>query len=197
MDAPKPPILVFIVGPGAVGKMTVGAELAARTGLKLFHNHQTIDLLLHYFPFGGQPFGRLLGEFRRRILEEIAASELPGAIFTYVWAFDQPGDHREVETYAAIFQERGGDVFYVELQATQEVRLERNATPFRLEHKPSKRDLVESRRRLLQLDQHYELDSGERFAGRADYLRIDNTTLSPQRVTDIVIARFALPQTSS
>ena len=197
MNPAKPPILVLIVGPGAVGKMTVGAELAARTGLKLFHNHQTIDLLFHYFPFGSQPFGRLLGEFRRRILEEIAASELPGAIFTYVWAFDQPGDHREVETYAAIFRERGGAVFYVELQATQEVRLQRNATPFRLEHKPFKRDLVESRRRLLEMDQNYELDSGERFAGRADYLRIDNTTLSPQRVTDIVIAQFGLPQTSS
>jgi len=32
------PTLVFIVGPGAVGKMTVGTEFAARTGLTLFHN---------------------------------------------------------------------------------------------------------------------------------------------------------------
>jgi hypothetical protein len=45
------PTLVCIVGPGAVGKMTVGAELAARTGLKLFHNHHTIDLLLRVFPW--------------------------------------------------------------------------------------------------------------------------------------------------
>lgn len=49
-SAPRsPPTLVFIVGPPAVGKMTVGHELARRTGLKLFHNHHTIDLALRFF----------------------------------------------------------------------------------------------------------------------------------------------------
>ena len=75
------PTLVFVVGPGAVGKMTVGTELAARTAMKLFHNHHTIDLVLRFFPFGSPPFNRLVGEFRRRIIEEVAASDLPGLIF--------------------------------------------------------------------------------------------------------------------
>lgn len=30
---------VIIMGPHAVGKMTVGQELAKITGLRLFHNH--------------------------------------------------------------------------------------------------------------------------------------------------------------
>jgi hypothetical protein len=42
--------LLFIVGPPAVGKMTVGYEVAARTGLKLFHNHHAIELVLNFFP---------------------------------------------------------------------------------------------------------------------------------------------------
>ena len=37
--------LILIFGPQAVGKMTVGQELATLTGLKLFHNHMTIDLV--------------------------------------------------------------------------------------------------------------------------------------------------------
>jgi hypothetical protein len=37
MESRHAPILVFIVGPPAVGKMTVGHELSRRTGLKLFH----------------------------------------------------------------------------------------------------------------------------------------------------------------
>ena len=86
------PVLVFIVGPPAVGKMTVGHELAGRTGLKLFHNHHSIDLALRFFPFGTPPFHRLVGEFRRRIFEEVAASDLSGLIFTYVWAFDHASD---------------------------------------------------------------------------------------------------------
>lgn len=189
--------LVFVVGPGAVGKMTVGAELAARTGLKLFHNHQTIDLLLHYFPFGSPPFGRLVFEFRRRIIEEVAASDLPGLIFTYVWAFDQQWDEREIESYASIFRSQGGSVHYVELQAPQSVRLERNETVFRLAQKPFKRDIAESRRQLLELDAKYQLDSGDRFAGRADYVRIDNTSLSAQDVAEMVISRFGIPRVGS
>lgn len=186
------PALVFVIGPAAVGKMTVGVELAARTGLKLFHNHQTIDLVLHYFPFGSRPFHRLVREFRRRIFEEVAASELPGLIFTYVWAFDQPADDAEIEEYASIFRARGSPVFYVELQASQIARLERNDTPFRLEHKPFKRDVAFSRQNLIDMDARYQLDSGDRFADRADWMRIDNSDVAPAQVAEMVIDRFGL-----
>ena len=187
------PSLLFVIGPGAVGKMTVGAEIARRTGFKLFHNHQTIDLVLQYFPFGSEPFGRLVDEFRRRIMQEVAGSDLPGLIFTYVWAFGHPNDEREVERYASIFRERGGAVYYVELQAPQSVRLDRDQTPFRLEQKPTKREPEISRQRLMEMDANYQLDSGDRFAGRDDYLKIDNTTRSPTEVAEMVITRFGLP----
>ena len=36
--------LVIILGSHAVGKMTVGQELAKITGLRLFHNHMSIEL---------------------------------------------------------------------------------------------------------------------------------------------------------
>src|SRR5438045_7029470 len=105
-----PPTLVFIVGPPAVGKMTVGYELAQRTGFKLFHNHHTIDLALRFFAYGTPPFQRLVREFRRRIFEEVAASDLPGLIFTYVWAFDHQSDDGAVAAYASLFATRGGRV---------------------------------------------------------------------------------------
>jgi shikimate kinase len=35
--------LVILFGPPAVGKMTVGQQLANLTGFKLFHNHMTIE----------------------------------------------------------------------------------------------------------------------------------------------------------
>ena len=189
-------MLVFIVGPPAVGKMTVGMELARRTGLKLFHNHQTIDLVLQFFAHGTPPFHRLVGEFRRRILEEVAGSDLPGLIFTYVWAFDDRSDGAVVEEYASIFHANGGRVVIVELQATQAERLRRNETEPRLTEKPSKRDVEQSRRRLLAADATYRMNSSGEFDGRADYLRIDNTHLSPEAVADQVIAVFDLPRSS-
>jgi hypothetical protein len=185
-------MLVLIVGPPAVGKMTVGHELAARTGLRLFHNHHTIDLVLRFFEFGSPPFTRLVSEFRRRILEEVAASDLPGLIFTYVWAFDQPTDSASVERFAEIFRARGGRVLFVELEATQAERLRRNETEFRLAEKPSKRDLEASRRRLLENDAQYRLNSASEFDGRDDYLRIDTTALSAAETAELIIDRFGM-----
>jgi hypothetical protein len=186
------PVLIFIVGPPAVGKMTVGHKLAAQTGFKLFHNHHTIDLVLRFFPFGTPPFHRLVGEFRRRIFEEVAASDQPGMIFTYVWAFDHASEDVTVEEYTSVFRARGWRVLFVELETTQEERLRRNETEFRLKEKPFKRDLDASRRNLLDLDANYQLNSRGRFAGRQDYLHIDNTNLSAAAVAEQIIETFDL-----
>jgi hypothetical protein len=66
--------LVVLFGPPAVGKMTVGLELERLTGLRLFHNHMTVDLVLRFFPFGTPPFQRLVSELRTRLCEEVAGT---------------------------------------------------------------------------------------------------------------------------
>ena len=187
-----PKTLVIIFGPPAVGKMTVGAALARRTGLRLFHNHMTLELVLPFFESGSPPFSRLVSEFRGRIFEEVAGSDLPGLIFTYVWAFNEPTDAQFVERVAGIFRARGARVCYVELEAGQEERLQRNETEFRLAEKASKRDIAASRERLLDHDRRYRLNSRDEFAGRSDYIRIDNTDLSADEVADRIIQRFDL-----
>jgi hypothetical protein len=195
MSAPvEPPCLLYLVGPPAVGKMTVGHEIAARTGLRLFHNHHSIDLALRFFDYGTPAFGRLVGEFRRRIFEEVAASDLPGLIFTYVWAFDDPRDAESVEGYADVFRRRGGRVMFAELEASQAERLRRNATEFRLAEKPSKRDLDASRRALLEADARWQLGSRGAHDGRPDWLRLDTTELPAADVAGRIIDHFGLPR---
>ena len=63
---------VLICGPQAVGKMTVGQELAKLTGLKFMHNHETIDLPLKFFEFKSEQRERLTDLFRFSIFEEVA-----------------------------------------------------------------------------------------------------------------------------
>jgi AAA domain len=184
--------LLFVVGPPAVGKMTVGEAIAARTGLRLFHNHIAIEPVLRFFPYDSPPGARLVDRFRRDIIEEVAASDLPGLIVTYVWAFDRPEDEQTVERYAKPFRRRGGRVLFLELQAGQDERLRRNEGASRLAEKPSKRDLEWSRRNLLELDEQYQLGSDGRFDDRADYLRVDNTDLPPDTVAAAAIAHFGL-----
>ena len=72
------PTLLCIVGPVAVGKMTVGHEIAVRTGFRLLHNHVTIEPVLRFFEFGSPPFERLVREFRRRLTEEVAPATCQG-----------------------------------------------------------------------------------------------------------------------
>jgi hypothetical protein len=181
---------VVIFGPPAVGKMTVGHELAQLTGFKLFHNHMTIDLVLNFFPFGHPQFGKLVGEFRRRILEEVAASDLMGLIFTYVWALNDPADKACIDDYATIFRDRGGDVYFVELEAEQAERLKRNSMEFRLAHKPSKRDIVRSQQNLLEADERYKLNSSHDFFYQENYLKINNTLLSAAETAKLIVSRF-------
>ena len=43
--------LLFLLGNAAVGKMTVGQEIAKKTGLRLFHNHMTIEPIIEIFGY--------------------------------------------------------------------------------------------------------------------------------------------------
>ena len=81
--------LVIIFGPQAVGKMTVWHELEKITGLKLFHNHMTIELVSKYFSYGTPTGKRLVKLFREENFEEVVNSDLEGLIFNYLWYFDQ------------------------------------------------------------------------------------------------------------
>ncbi|WP_018352639.1 AAA family ATPase [Longispora albida] len=184
--------LLFVVGPLAAGKMTVGQEIARRTGLRLFHNHMAIEPVLRLFDFGTEPFGRLVRNFRQQVFEEVAASDLPGLIFTYAWAYDLPGDEEALSLYAEPFRARGAAVRYLELSASQEVRIERNRGATRLAEKPSKRDLAWSDRHLLTMDEQHQFSSEGRFDDQPGYLRVDNTALSPEAVAGRAIAHFGL-----
>ena len=81
--------LVIIIGNAAVGKMTVGQELAKITGLRLFHNHMMIEPVLEIFG-GWRP--DVTQRLRQVIFEEFAKSDNYGMIFTFMWAFDMPSD---------------------------------------------------------------------------------------------------------
>lgn len=184
---------VVLFGPPAVGKMTVGHELAKRTGFKLFHNHMSIDLVLNFFEFGEPAFNRLVSEFRKRIFEEVAASELPGLVFTFVWSLKLESEWKYIDETCDIFRARGGDIYLVELEADLQERLRRNETEFRLAQKPSKRNLEKSRQNLLELEKEHQLNSKGDFSHPDRYMKIDNTTLSAEEAARKIIDEFHFP----
>lgn len=171
--------------------MTVGHELEKTTGLKLFHNHMTIELLVPYFGFSREMWG-LASKFRQDIFEAAAASDMYGMIFTYVWGFDLQSDWEYVDKICKIFEEKGAKVYFVELEADLEERMERNKTPHRLEHKPTKRDIVRSEQDLKQTMEKHRLNSFEGEIEKENYIRINNTKITAREVADIIRNRFSL-----
>lgn len=181
--------LLFLFGDGAVGKMTVGQELMKTTGLRLFHNHMTIEPVIEIF---GAYNGRVTDRLRQVIFEEFAKSDCYGMIFTFMWAFDQQADWDFVEKVSGIFRAQGAEIYFAELVAPLDVRLARNATENRLAHKPSKRDIEASNERLIQAGRKYRLVSHEGEIPSENYIRIDNTNLSATEAAEMIRRRFGL-----
>ncbi|WP_075618880.1 AAA family ATPase [Paenisporosarcina indica] len=183
---------IIIVGPQAVGKMTVGHELEKVTDLKLFHNHLTIELVHPFFDYGTEAGNRLVKLFRREMFEEFAKSDLYGVIFTFVWRFDMQVDWKYVEETSAIFESRGNEVYIVELQADMEERLERNKSPHRLEHKATKRNIEWSEAHMKDVADKFRLNSVEGEVKKENYIKINNTNLSAEETAKVIQERFGL-----
>ena len=188
--------IIFLIGPHAVGKMTVGQALEKLTGFPLFHNHTTIELV-HPFVSYGTPAGRkLVNQVRELFFKAFAESDGTGYILTFVWAFSEPGEREYIESVTRLFEEAGAELCWVELEAGIETRLERNRTENRLLHKPSKRDLAFSERNVAASHEKYRLNSLPGEMPEENYLRIDNTDLSAEEVAQMIFDRFVAPAPS-
>ena len=183
---------VLIVGPQAVGKMTVGQALAARTGLKLFHNHETIELVRPLLSLATAEGWDLIKELRWSVFRHFARSGQAGMIYTGVWAFDEPEDRAYYEGIFALWREERPEakIYIVELEADLETRLSRNRTENRLLHKPSKRDFEWSDADVRESAARYRLNSLPGEVTEANYLRLDNTNMSPEAAAEAIAERF-------
>jgi len=115
--------LVFIHGPPAAGKYTVGKALAALTGYPLFHNHLVVDAVGAVFPFGSPAFVSLRQQFWLAVFEA-AAREARPLIFTFAPEPTVPADFPA--RAAACVEAHSGRTRYVRLTieaAEQERRL--------------------------------------------------------------------------
>lgn len=190
--------LLLVIGPPAVGKMSVGKEIAARSDFRLFHNHHTIEPLVEIFGYGSPPFKVLNLEFRRRVIEEAVRHDV-NLIFTFVWNLDDPSDTHYVEELLVAVEQSGSRVHIVELAADLDTRLERNRGGSRLDAKPSKRDLVWSDNNVRQMQAHQMNTDptgntptpADDFLARHRRLRIETDHLSAKDVAQQVLAWLA------
>ena len=183
---------IQIFGPQAVGKMTVGQELAKTTGLKLFHNHMAIDFVSQFFGYDTDEGQRLVNLIRMEIFSAVAKSDLYGLIFTIVRNLDNPTSWDYTSKICDIFESNGAEIYFVELEADFETRIERNQTPNRLLYKPSKRDVEHSDESFRRYESKGRFNSLPGEIKNKNYVRINNTNLSPEETAKAVKNIFAL-----
>ena len=107
-------------------------------------------------------------------------------------AFDQQEDWDYVEHVKDIFRPYGTDFYHVELVASKEVRLARNASENRLKHKVSKRNVEWSNQRLIADDQKYRCQSLPGEIPWDNYLRIENEHISAAEAAQMIKEYFDL-----
>ena len=139
----------------------------------------TIELVLDLFgTFKTEAIGRL----RDVIFEEFLKTDQEGLIFTFMWALDYKEDWDLINKYKDMFEKHGAEVYFVELEASQDERLKRNDTPNRLAHKKSKQNIEMSKQRILHEDANYRLNTYDGEMPYKNYIKINNEHLKPDEV---------------
>ena len=185
--------LIIIIGPHAVGKMTVGQELEKITGLKLFHNHMSIELARKLFEFSDPEYKILNQTIRETVFNLFAKGDFKGLIFTFMCDFDVQSEFDYLNDVITLFKSNGANCHVVELCAEFDERIERNKSENRLYHKESKRDIEFSEAEMRRTNERHRLNSydGETLPFES-YIKIDNTNLSPETVAKIIKEKFGL-----
>ena len=183
--------LIIVSGPQAVGKMTVAENLRDKIGYSLMVNHDSIEISDKIFKRGSEAQKELKSLIREDVFN-LALKHDIDMIFTLVVAFDVKEETDYLNSLKNRFEASGGKFYFVELRADIETRLKRNVTPHRLEAKPTKRDLEWSKRDLLDTMEKYKLNTDDGEILFENHIKIDNTNLSPDEVTEIIIEKFKL-----
>ena len=150
-------------------------------------NSITIEPVIEIF---GQHNDKVTERLRQVYFEEFSQTGNYGMIFTFMWAFDNDSDRDYVESVCDIFRKVNADIYFVELVAPIEIRLQRNISENRLRHKASKRNIEASAEFLLNHNQRCVSFDGEIIYD--NYIKIDNSEISAENVAKIIKERFLL-----
>jgi chloramphenicol 3-O-phosphotransferase len=110
--------LIFLYGPAAAGKLTVGRALQDLTGFRLFHNHLVVDTLLSVFPFGTPSFVALREQIWLSVFE---ASAKDGISLIFTFAPEATVNPGFIDKAVSMIKNAGGEICFVKLDCPIEV----------------------------------------------------------------------------
>ena len=109
--------LIFLHGPPASGKLTIAEKLSERTGISLFHNHLSRDLVKDIYGDRLRDNYALVDRIRFDVLDYCSKNQTD-LIFTYV--YEGSDDDDNVRDFIKTIEDTKGEVLFVELSANKE-----------------------------------------------------------------------------
>jgi hypothetical protein len=152
----------------------------------------TVDMVHPIFSYGTEKGRELVDEFRFRMFEEVAQSDWPGLIFTFLWAFDEVWDKEYIEKIVTIFKQNNSEIYFIELEADIEARKIRNTHEFRLSKKPTKQNTEMSYNNMMYDYENHRLNSELWEIKYKNYLRINNTHIWSKETAKKIFEYFSL-----
>ncbi len=122
--------VIFIHGPAAAGKYTIGSLLSRKLGVPLFHNHLTVDLVSTLFEFGTPEFIKLREEIWLQSFQQAAKADQS---FIFTFHPEATVADNTVQRLQACIEENGGQVQYIQLTCSDTEVLQRIANKSRQE----------------------------------------------------------------
>ena len=120
--------VLFLHGPPAAGKHTIGQILAGRLGWPLFHNHLVVDLASSLFEFGTPQFVELRASMWLVAFQQAARA---GRSFVFTFNPEASVAPELIDQLNAVVADEGGHTHYVAVTCPREQIRERLGAPSR------------------------------------------------------------------
>lgn len=167
----------------AVGKLTVGKILATKLGYRLTHNHLINDLVWSVFKRNTLESNKMVEKLRYEFYET-AAKFGHNLVITHCYAHDYVSptflsDPQYLKTLEKHLRKAGAKVLFVHLQAERKTLLKRVRDTSRREHQKLTDTSI--------MKDYLKSKDFKTSAPVENNLVIDNTSLSPERVVEMII----------
>jgi len=115
--------LLFLYGPPASGKLTIAEKLSQTTGIPLFHNHLSRNLVKDIYRDATRQHYGLVDRIRYDVLD-YCSQHGTDLIFTYVYEGEEEDDE-DIRKFTEIITRNQGTITFIELTANREDLIKR------------------------------------------------------------------------
>ena len=123
--------LIILYGPPAAGKLTIAKELAAIADVKVFDNHQVIDIIEPIVTRKYTDFAKLIYDTQRSIIEAAIKANQVNVVITFPYAANLERDVDFITKLVNVTREQDSEAYPIFLKCDTETLMTRALEPSR------------------------------------------------------------------